>query len=191
MNHPEVNSTQQPSDQMKKRTRPPPLDLNILFPRCKRPSTSPPKRTTQHKTHSESPYSPNKPFSPAEPTLPLDAAGRRRLLSCSVIETFHSVHSPNIQSPAIQHNSSPVIRMRTSFTYSQLQTLEETFSAQNQISQLHAHQVAGQFELPVQSITSWFSNRRYLKKKRDQRRQALLKLRTGQSSLDLSDSTNQ
>ena len=123
--------------------------------------------------------------------LLLEAAKRKRLPSCSVIQTFHSVHSPNIQSPAIQHNSSPVVRMRTSFTYSQLQTLEETFSAQNQISQLHAHQVAGQFELPVQSITSWFSNRRYLKKKRDQRRQALLKLRTGLISLDLSDSTNQ
>ena len=70
-----------------------------------------------------------------------------------ITETFNSVHSPNIHSPAIQTDSNPFrIRMRTSFTYSQLQTLEETFSEQSRISRLHAEQIAGKFELPVECI---------------------------------------
>ena len=168
-----------------KRKRPPPLDLKTLLspppppPPPRRPSISQSVKVTKNKI--QAPYSPTRPSSPAEPNFPLESAKRIRLLTCSVTETFHSVHSPNIQSPAIQPDSTPVIRMRTSFTYSQLQTLEETFSTQNQISRLHGHQIAGQFELPVECITSWFSNRRHLKKKRDQRRLALIKLRARQN----------
>ena len=163
-----------------KRKRPPPLDLRTLLPRSKRPSLSPPDKIIEHKR--QAPYSPAKPCSPAEPSLPLEAAKRRRLPSCSVTETFHSVHSPNIQSPALQPDSPPIIRMRTSFTYTQLQTLEETFTAQNQISRLHSHQIAEQFRLPVECITSWFKNRRHLQKKRDQRKMTLLKLGAKQIS---------
>ena len=164
-----------------KRKRPAPLNLDTLLPHSKRPSTSPPHKVSQQNTqhYRLPPSSPTKADS--TPTLP--ASRRlRRLPSCSITETFHSVHSPNIQSPALPPDSAPVIRMRTSFTYSQLEILEDTFSKQNQISHLHSCQIAGEFELPVECITSWFSNRRHLQRKREQRRLNFLNLRAKQKS---------
>ena len=93
---------------------------------------------------------------------------RRRLLCCLVSETRHAVQSLITQSPEVL--ATPNIRMRTSFTYSQLQTLEEIFSEQSRISRLYAEQIAEKFKLPVECITSWFSNRRDLQRKRDQRK---------------------
>ena len=114
----------------------------------------------------QEPYAVSKLSSPSK---------RRRLLCCLVSETRHAVQSLITQSHEVL--ATPVIRMRTSFTYSQLQTLEETFSEQSRISRLHAEQIAGKFELPVECITSWFSNRRDLQRKRDERRLKLEKTR--------------
>ena len=144
------------------------------------------------------------PQSPEKTECITLADKRRRLLSCMVEETFHSIHSPDIQSPGIpsplpdsptipatsatkkirpsSHSSPPIIRMRTSFTYSQIEILEETFSAQPQISKLHAAQLAAQFDLPTECITSWFSNRRHLERKRDRRRRASQQQRIKSSS---------
>ena len=156
-----ISSDSTPKTQRKK--RPPPLDLELT--RSKRIFLSPPDKVTNHIIKDS--YSPTKSTSPSK---------LRGLQQVSITETFHSVHSPNIHSPAIQTDSTkPIIIMRTSFTYSQLQTLEETFSEQSRISRLHGHQIANQFELPVECITSWFSNRRDLQRKRDQRKLILEK----------------
>ena len=142
-----ISSDSTPTTQKKK--RPHPLDLELT--RSKRTFLSPPDKVPNHIIKDS--YSPTKFTSP------------------SITETFHSVHSPNIHSDSTM----PIIRMRTSFTYSQLQTLEETFSEQSRISRLHGHQIANQFELPFECITSWFSNRRDLQRKRDQRKLILEK----------------
>ena len=174
------------------------LDLNTYLFRSKRSSISSEDKLSHEQTVHEHQYSSKLISSDSTPTTqkkkrppPLDLELTRSKINrtflsppdnvtnhISITETFHSVHSPNIHSPDIQTDSNPVrIRMRTSFTYSQLQTLEETFSEQSRISRLHAEQIAGKFELPVECITSWFSNRRDLQRKRDERRLKLEKTR--------------
>ena len=64
----------------------------------------------------------------------------------------------------------PIIRMRTSFSYSQLETLERAFKEHSYISQSYAECLAGQFQLPVECVTSWYSNKRDLERRREERR---------------------
>ena len=175
------------------------LDLKTYLSRSKTSSISSEDKLSHEQTVHKHQYIPKLISSDSTPTTqkkkrppPLDlelTRSKRIFLSPpnkvtnhtsieSISETFHSVHSPNIHSPAIQTDSTkPIIRMRTSFTYSQLQTLEETFSEQSRISRLHAEQIAGKFDLPVECITTWFSNRRDLQRKRDERRLKLEKTR--------------
>ena len=55
--------------------------------------------------------------------------------------------------------------MRTSFTYSQLETLETAFSEHNHVCAVRAECLAGRFLLPAECVVSWFSNRREQKRK--------------------------
>ena len=131
------------------------LNLKALLPHSKRRSTSPVSRS-----EIRSSYSPERPSSSVK-----FEAKRRRELYCSVSEATHSKLSPNIPADSMQGT-----RMRTSFTYSQLQILEETFAANTQINPCYAQRLAENFQLPVECITSWFWNRRNLQRRRGQRR---------------------
>ena len=136
----------------------------VILPQSKKPYISPPD------SHEES----NIPScrSLIKHTLSPSKPSCRQLSSCSVAETDHPI--PTTTEKDVHRNFSapefPIIRMRTSFSYSQLQILEDVFSQQNQISEDHALRIAEQFQLPVDCIGSWFSNRRHLQRKRDQRK---------------------
>ena len=145
---------------------------DVILPQSKKPSLSPPDSHGESNTPSCS--------SPIKHTVSPTKPSCRQLSSYSVAEIDH--HIPTATEKDAPSNFSaptfPIIRMRTSFTYSQLQILEDIFSQQNQISEDHALRIAGQFQLPVDCIGSWFSNRRHLQRKRDQRKLRMMNLKS-------------
>ena len=136
----------------------------VILPLSKKPYISPPD--SHEGSNIPSCRSPIKhTVSPSKPSC-------RQLSSSSVAETDHPIPTTT-EKDALRNFSAPefpIIRMRTSFSYSQLQILEDVFSQQDQISEDHALRIAEQFQLPVDCIGSWFSNRRHLQRKRDQRK---------------------
>ena len=140
------------------------MDLDTPYPCSKVPAITPP----------DTPSSTQAPCT-SSPFRPVSAAKRRRLFSSQLAEMLQPVSSSTTPRPSIAATSSPASRMRTSFTFSQLQTLEETYSAHDQINRSDANKIAREFGLPVECIASWFSNRRDLQRKRDQRRLVLLR----------------
>ena len=69
--------------------------------------------------------------------------------------------------------------MRTSFSFSQLETLEAAFEQDPHLDVMRAESLAVLLDMPVESIVSWFAARVELQKKRECRRmmQVLKQLR--------------
>ena len=186
---------------LKRKTKPPPLNLTINKRPCHAPSTQPleGKRNppsldlTINKRPRSTLHYPDSPT--LHPTVPRHS---RFSFSPTEIMSFRTVEAPVVEYPGILSPSSfnspdftspdftspctstpsldspdldrPLFfRMRTSFTYSQLETLEETYKSYPQISRLDAAEIARRFGIPVDGVTTWFSNRRAKQRKDKQR----------------------
>ena len=81
--------------------------------------------------------------------------------------TADPIKSPDLIGVTPLH---PRIRLRSSFSFSQIEVLESTFALKPYMTTEESERLANLFKLPIECIVGWFSNRRDLKRKREERR---------------------
>ena len=112
---------------------------------------------------------------PAGPEPPAKIRKVEPPVSGPLTDSFQSSsHPPSLRASRSENSSfsnpcPPVIRLRTSFSFSQLETLESAFTKSLDRGEMRTGPLAATLDVPVESVVSWFASRLELQEKRQQR----------------------